>query len=94
VKAGVFFMPYHLYILHSAKRNRYYVGHTGDLLSERLRRHNSNHKGFTGTGADWRMVYAEVYDNKEIAYAREREIKGWKSKLRIEELLRSGHSVL
>ena len=87
-------MPYHMYILHSAKRHRYYVGHTGDLLKERLRRHNTNHKGFTGTTGDWELVYAEVYETKENAYAREREIKGWKSRVRIEELLRSGHSVL
>ncbi len=41
-------MPYHLYILFSALRNSYYIGHTGDELNERLRKHNSNHKGFTG----------------------------------------------
>ncbi|MBL7910664.1 MAG: GIY-YIG nuclease family protein [Bacteroidia bacterium] len=38
----------HLYILFSPSKNKYYVGHTGDDLVERIRKHNSNHKGFTG----------------------------------------------
>ncbi|WP_333908728.1 GIY-YIG nuclease family protein [Marinigracilibium pacificum] len=41
-------MKYHSYILYSRILDKYYVGHTGDLLTERLRKHNSNHKGFTG----------------------------------------------
>jgi predicted GIY-YIG superfamily endonuclease len=40
-------MPFHLYILHSATGSSYYTGHTGDDLQERLRKHLSNHKGFT-----------------------------------------------
>lgn len=33
------------YILFSASRNAFYLGHTCHDLSERLRKHNSNHKG-------------------------------------------------
>ena len=80
-------MPFHLYILFSANRNKYYIGHTGDLLSERLRRHNSNHKGFTGPVDDWIIVYTEEFETKQLAYKREREIKDWKSRKRIEQLI-------
>ncbi|MDP1799991.1 MAG: GIY-YIG nuclease family protein [Bacteroidota bacterium] len=38
-----------LYILFSPTKDKYYVGHTGDDLVERIRKHNSNHKGFTPT---------------------------------------------
>jgi len=75
------------YILFSASANRYYVGHTTELLEERLRKHNSNHKGFTGPNSDWKIVYMEKYPDKKLAYAREREVKSWKSRVRIEKLI-------
>ena len=37
-----------VYILYSLVTNKYYVRFTGDELQERIRKHNSNHKGFTG----------------------------------------------
>ena len=64
---------YYFYILYSDKLDKYYIGHTSDL-QERLRRHNSNHKGFTGKGNDWVVVYTEIYTSKKLAYAREREV--------------------
>ncbi len=85
-------MPFHLYILYSSLADKYYVGHTGDELDERLRKHNSNHKGFTGLVSDWQIVYTEVFSTKELAYKREREVKSWKNRNRIEALIRSEHS--
>ena len=80
---------YYFYILFSAVKNCYYVGHTGDLV-ERLRKHNSNHKGFTGKIGDWKIVYQESFVDKTSAYAREREVKSWKSRLKIIALCSSG----
>ncbi|MBL7872770.1 MAG: GIY-YIG nuclease family protein, partial [Cyclobacteriaceae bacterium] len=56
-------------------------------IEERLRKHNSNHKGFTGKFQDWKIVFIEIYPSKELAYAREREIKNWKSHKKIEKLI-------
>lgn len=75
------------YILYSKQKDKYYLGHTCDSLSARLRRHLSNHKGFTGSVQDWILVYSEKYPNKSDAYRREREIKGWKSRKKIEKLI-------
>ena len=82
-------MPFYVYILYSSTRDRYYVGHTGDDLQERLRRHNSNHKGFSGGVGDWTIVYTETYPAKTKAYQREREIKAWKSRKKIDLLIAS-----
>ena len=79
-------MKYYFYILFSQKLNRYYLGHTSDLI-DRIRKHNSNHKGFTGKANDWKLVYSEEYSLKCEAYARERQVKSWKSKNRIESLI-------
>jgi len=77
---------YCFYILRSKTLDKFYIGHTSSL-EERLRKHNSNHKGFTGKVNDWRIVYSEEYATKEEAYSRERLVKKWKSKVRIQELI-------
>ena len=77
---------YYLYILYSQKLDKYYIGHTSDLEG-RLRRHLSNHKGFTGSQSDWLIVYTEQFTSKELAYQRERQIKKWKSRKMIEKLI-------
>ncbi|MDP1800027.1 MAG: GIY-YIG nuclease family protein [Bacteroidota bacterium] len=78
---------FHLYILLSPTKNKYYVGHTGDDLVERIRKHNSNHKGFTGGIGDWELKYYETYFTKTEAVKREKEIKSWKSRKMIEKLI-------
>ena len=78
-----------VYILFSAALNKYYIGFTGDDISERIRKHNSNHKGFTGGVGDWKLLYSENYPTKQEALAREREIKSWKSSKRIAQLVQS-----
>ncbi len=78
---------FHCYILYSPSLNKFYIGHTGDSLTNRLRKHNSNHKGFTGQKADWSIVHKEMFDNKDQALAREKEIKAWKSRVMIQKLL-------
>jgi len=80
-------MNYYFYIVYSSNKDRYYIGHTNDL-DGRLRRHNGNHKGFTGSYNDWELLYSETYEDKSSAYAREREVKSWKSRKRIEDLLK------
>ena len=78
-----------VYILSSGVKDRYYVGFTSDVLEERLRRHNSNHKGFTGGVGDWKLVYYERYSDKSSAILREKQIKKWKSRKLIMELINS-----
>jgi len=82
----------HTYILYSASLDKYYVGHTCEVMAERLRKHNSNHRGFTGKAGDWRLVYRQSYSAKEEAYGREREIKRWKSRKKIEKLISAAGS--
>ena len=82
-------MKFTCYILFSENRDRYYVGSTSVDIQDRLRRHNSNHKGFTGGKADWKIVWTEEFKTKENALAREKQIKKWKSRTMIEKLVQS-----
>ena len=79
-------MQYFVYILYSHQLDRYYTGYTQDI-EERLKRHLSDHKGYTFKAKDWQVVYQENYDSKTDAYKRERQIKSWKSRRKIEELI-------
>jgi putative endonuclease len=65
----------------------YYVGSTSMVIEERLRRHLSSHKGFTGRAKDWEVVYFESYEIKRAAILREQEIKKWKSREKIIKLI-------
>ncbi len=80
-------MPY-TYILYSEILDRYYIGSTRDLVSERLYKHNHQHKGFTSTVSDWQVVYQEEFADYVNAHRREKEIKGWKSSKMIERLIK------
>ncbi|RXM49678.1 MULTISPECIES: GIY-YIG nuclease family protein [unclassified Chryseobacterium] len=77
----------YVYILYSGSLNKYYIGHSCESLQERLKKHLSNHKGFTAKAKDWIIIYSECFDLKSEAYKREREIKSWKSKSSIQKLI-------
>ncbi|MBS9522537.1 GIY-YIG nuclease family protein [Litoribacter ruber] len=76
-----------LYILFSKKLSKFYIGHTTELLEERLRKHLAGHSGFTSKAKDWEVVHVEFFSEKSLAYQRELEIKKWKSKDRINKLI-------
>ena len=80
-------MKYKVYILYSELINKYYVGYTSDEILERIRKHNSNHDGFTGSKNDWVLKYLETFETKAEAMHREKEIKRWKSRIKIEKLI-------
>ncbi|MEO9534406.1 MAG: GIY-YIG nuclease family protein [Crocinitomicaceae bacterium] len=82
-------MAFTTYILYSEELDKFYVGYTGDEIDERLRKHNSNHKGFTGKASDWKVVWKEEFENKSDAFSREKEIKNWKSRKMIIKLVQS-----
>jgi putative endonuclease len=79
----------HFYILYSEDLDRFYVGYTAVTMAERLNAHLSNHNGFTGKTKDWIVAYKETFETKSEAYAREREVKKWKSRKKIVELIDS-----
>ncbi len=75
-----------VYILYSVTRNKYYVG-SCENVQVRLKKHNTNHSGFTGKTGDWELKYTEEYLDKTSALKREKQIKDWKSRKMIEKLI-------
>jgi putative endonuclease len=78
-----------LYILFSQSLDKYYVGSTSMDVNQRLRRHLSDHKGFTAKAKDWVIVYSEDFDDLPAARKREMQIKKWKSRTLIEKLVKA-----
>ena len=79
-------MPF-LYILYSESLNKFYIGSTTLMPSERLYKHLCNHVGFTGKVNDWTIEYVEKYETIREASIRENQIKKWKSSIRIRQLI-------
>ncbi len=82
----ILFVAY-LYILFSQSLSRFYVGHTTQTPEERLKKHLTDHDGFTAKAKDWTIVYMETFEDKKLALARERQIKSWKSSKKIQQLI-------
>ncbi len=81
-------MPY-VYIIYSAKLNKYYVGACTNL-ERRLYEHNIGHSTFTSTGVPWELKYREELPSLPDAKKREKEIKNRKSRVYIERLIALG----
>jgi len=79
-------MPCFVYILYSVSLDLYYIG-CSENPEKRLRKHLAKHKGFTNKSKDWYICYTELFDNKPSALKREKQLKGWKNKGRIQQLI-------
>ncbi|MBK8843962.1 MAG: hypothetical protein IPO33_14580 [Saprospiraceae bacterium] len=55
----------------------------------KTQKHLTNHDGFTSKAKDWKIVHYEVYDNIQLAHARELQIKKWKSKKAITRIIQN-----
>ncbi|RFZ90289.1 GIY-YIG nuclease family protein [Mucilaginibacter conchicola] len=76
-------MEYCCYIIYSLKLDRYYVGQTDDI-EQRLIQHNSGFSTYTSKANDWCLKHLEVFETRDLAQNREREIKRKKSRKYIE----------
>ena len=78
---------YSTYIFYSASLDKYYIGSTSLPIADRLRRHLTEHDGFTAKAKDWIVVYIQEFVSKELALAREKQIKKWRSRRMIEAVI-------
>ena len=75
---------YYIYILTNQRKTVFYTGVTGDL-EHRTREHKEKLiKGFTSKYNVDKLVYFEEFDNSEEAIMREKQIKNWQRKWKID----------
>jgi putative endonuclease len=81
-------MIYPVYIIYSARLDKYYVGYT-ENIALRLVQHNEGVSTFTSKATDWVLKYSANFNSRQEAHKRELEIKRKKSKRYIEWLISS-----
>ena len=81
---------FYVYILFSKTANKYYIGSSDDV-QRRLSEHNdplANKGKFCAKNGPWEIVYIESgFAARADAIRREKQIKSWKSRKKIEELV-------
>lgn len=75
---------YYVYILASKRYGTLYKGATDDLIRRVYEYRNNLIEGFTSKYGVHTLVYYDVCDNRESANQRERQIKEWKRRWKIE----------
>ena len=80
---------YTVYIIYSQKLDKYYIGFSSDVVG-RLKKHNRKSKGFSNLGKPWVLVYSESFSFKKDAMSREKQLKAWKNRERLETLIKNG----
>ncbi len=81
-------MLFIVYILHSTKLDRYYVGYTNDI-DRRISEHNRKKGKYTDAGIPSDLVHSEEYATKKNAMDRGKYIKSQKSKEYMKNLINS-----
>jgi putative endonuclease len=77
-------MSFFVYILASAPYGTLYTGHTDDL-ARRVHEHREKARpGFTARYGVTKLVWFEAFELRENAFRRERRIKDWRRKWKIE----------
>jgi len=79
---------YTVYILQSEKDKRYYIGCTKNP-EKRIEEHNQGRVKSTKRSKPWKVVYKEEKENLSFGRKREKEIKAWKKRKKIEELIKN-----
>jgi len=75
---------YYIYILASKRNGTLYIGITSNLPKRVWEHKNKIMKGFTERYDVTRLVYYECYDDPENAILREKRLKKWKRKWKLE----------
>ncbi len=70
-------MAFYTYILASKPYGTLYCGHTDSMSSRIIKHREKRYSGFTAKYEVFRLVWYEVFETREGAFRRERQIKKW-----------------
>ena len=71
---------YTVYVLHSQKFDKIYIGYSSNFAERFLSHNKLGKKGWTIQFRPWRLIHSETYDSKEEAIKREKELKSGKGR--------------
>ncbi len=82
-----------VYVLKSTVDEGYYIGCTGNL-EQRLAEHNAGYTVSLKRRRPLTVVYTETYEDKSVAYLREKKLKSFKGSRAFKALLCVGGGVV
>jgi len=85
-------MAFYVYMLASKRNGTLYVGMTDDLVKRVWQHRNNVVEGFTKTYGVKTLVWHEIHESRETAFARERQIKKWNRAWKLEMIEKSNPS--
>ncbi len=77
-------MHYFVYILASARNGTLYIGITSNLIRRVWQHKEKLADGFTSKYNVSLLVYYEMHDSVELAIMREKQLKAWRRKWKID----------
>ncbi|MDB5431670.1 MAG: nuclease [Caulobacter sp.] len=77
-------MTFYVYMMASAPAGTLYTGSTDDLCRRVVEHRDKIMRGFTARYGVIRLVWFEPHDTRESAFRRERRIKDWNRRWKIE----------
>ena len=80
---------YYAYILASQRNGTIYIGVTSDLIKRTYEHKNNLIDGFTKKYNVHQLVYYEQFDDVNLAITREKQLKKWKRKWKLELIEKS-----
>ena len=81
-----------VYVLASQRNGTLYVGVTSDLVKRIWEHKNNLVEGFTKRYGVHRLVWYELHESMEAAINREKQIKEWKRKWKLELIERTNRN--
>ena len=75
-----FYSMYFIYVLHSQKFNKIYIGYTSNLQARLLSHNELGKKGYTIKFRPWLIIYSQLFHTKTEALQREKELKSGKGR--------------
>ncbi len=79
-------MIYTFYVLYSETHNKSYIGYTSNLI-QRFKSHQALGKDWTAKFRPWTVIYCEFFTEKSDAQKREIQLKQYRKRLKIHELI-------
>ena len=80
---------YFVYIIKSLKNGKYYIGQTNNI-ERRLKDHNRGKDHSSKIGMPWILVLKEIFESRKEAVNRERYLKSFKKRDKLEKLIYRG----
>ena len=79
-----------VYVLYSPKYDKIYIGVTSNIQQRMISHNQLGKKGWTIRYRPWQIVHTELFQNKQQALKREKELKSAKGRAFVRTLIASG----